>query len=245
MRLFLPFRVRKLGFKKLVVSGGAGIWTWVSNCRMSVARCYESCLLLCFSSLHISVFTPTSETFPQVKAQDEFCVFFTEHLLVSFSFSGVLRIFLLIPKFPGVFCTVTVSGSQTYEFITICAKALGGLVIAGVPNLWNLMPDDLRWSWYNNSRNKGHSKCNVPKPIPWTPWSTEKLSSMKQVPGAKKDHWIIELTALWFNDIIKKPAIRGMPDKSIIEGSANFFSVKGRLLNILGFAGHTVWVVAS
>ena len=36
-----------------------------------------------------------------------------------------------------------------------------------------------------------------------------------------------------------------MPDKSIIEGSANFFSVKGQLLNISGFAGHMVWVVAS
>ena len=31
----------------------------------------------------------------------------------------------------------------------------------GVPNLWGLMPDDLKWSWYNNNRNKAHNKCNA------------------------------------------------------------------------------------
>ena len=31
----------------------------------------------------------------------------------------------------------------------------------GIPNLWDLMPDDLRWSWCNNNRNKVHNKCNV------------------------------------------------------------------------------------
>ena len=30
---------------------------------------------------------------------------------------------------------------------------------ASVPNLQDLMPDDLRWSWYNN--NKVHSICNL------------------------------------------------------------------------------------
>lgn len=29
---------------------------------------------------------------------------------------------------------------------------------AGIPNLWDLMPSDLRWSWCSN--NKVHSKCN-------------------------------------------------------------------------------------
>ena len=45
------------------------------------------------------------------------------------------------------------------------------------------MPDDLRWSWYNNSRNKVHIKCNVlesswkhpfttPSPRKsWRPWN--------------------------------------------------------------------------
>ena len=31
---------------------------------------------------------------------------------------------------------------------------------AGIPNVWDLMPDDLRWSWCSNNRNKVHSKCN-------------------------------------------------------------------------------------
>ena len=30
-----------------------------------------------------------------------------------------------------------------------------------VPNLQDLTPSDLRWSWCNNNRNKGHNKCNV------------------------------------------------------------------------------------
>ena len=38
---------------------------------------------------------------------------------------------------------------------------------AGVPNLQDLMPDDLRWSWCNNSRNKGYCKCvTIVKPPP-------------------------------------------------------------------------------
>ena len=35
-----------------------------------------------------------------------------------------------------------------------------GLCKAGVPNVWDLMSDDLRWSWCNNNnRNKVHNKC--------------------------------------------------------------------------------------
>ena len=48
-------------------------------------------------------------------------------------------------------------------------------VKAGVPNLWDLMSDDLSCSWCNNNKNKVHSKCNVlespknhaPLPGPW------------------------------------------------------------------------------
>ena len=32
---------------------------------------------------------------------------------------------------------------------------------SGVPNLWDLRPDYLKWSWCNNNRNKVHNKCNV------------------------------------------------------------------------------------
>ena len=59
---------------------------------------------------------------------------------------------------------------------------------ARVPNLQDLMPDDLRWSWHNNNRNEVHSKYNVLE----SSWnhpclqSVEELSSMKLVPGAKK-----------------------------------------------------------
>jgi len=31
----------------------------------------------------------------------------------------------------------------------------------GVPNLRDLMPDDLRWSWCNNNRSKVHKKFSV------------------------------------------------------------------------------------
>ena len=31
----------------------------------------------------------------------------------------------------------------------------------GVPNIWDLMPDDLRWSWCNNNGTKVHNKCNL------------------------------------------------------------------------------------
>lgn len=89
------------------------------------------------------------------------CASFTGHLLVSSSLSVVMRIFLLIARFPGIFCTGAVSGSQTCEFITMWAKALGRLIIG--------------------------------------------------------------FAALWFSDTTKKPAIRGMPGKSITQGSAHFF----------------------
>ena len=53
------------------------------------------------------------------------------------------------------------------------------------------MPDDLRWSQYNNNRNKVHNKCNALEsswnhPLPHLPQSMEKLSSMEPVPEAKK-----------------------------------------------------------
>ena len=59
---------------------------------------------------------------------------------------------------------------------------------AGVPSLWDLMPDDLRWSWCNNSRNQGHKKCNVlesswnhPSP-PWGLWKNFLPQNWSLVP---------------------------------------------------------------
>ena len=60
---------------------------------------------------------------------------------------------------------------------------------AGVPNLWDLMPGDLRWSFCNNNRNKVHNKCNELESSTnhLSPArSVENLSSMKLVLGAKK-----------------------------------------------------------
>ena len=50
--------------------------------------------------------------------------------------------------------------------------------------LWDLMPDDQRWRWYNNNRKKVPSKC-IELKSSWTPWVYGKISSMKPVPAAK------------------------------------------------------------
>ena len=63
---------------------------------------------------------------------------------------------------------------------------------SGIPNFWYLMPDDLRWSWCNNNRNKVHNKYNVFESSPKHPpgESMKKPPSRKPVPAAKKvgDH---------------------------------------------------------
>ena len=70
---------------------------------------------------------------------------------------------------------------------------------AGVPNHWDLMFDDLRWSWCNKNRNKVHNNSNVlesSRNHPPAPRSMENLSSTKPVPGDRKvgDHCFRELT---------------------------------------------------
>ena len=58
---------------------------------------------------------------------------------------------------------------------------------AGVPSVQDLMPHDLRWSWFNNNRNKVHDKCNVLESSPNHPHpSLWKNSSTKPVPHAIK-----------------------------------------------------------
>ena len=61
-------------------------------------------------------------------------------------------------------------------------------VTTWVPSLWDLMPDNLRWRWYNNNGNKVHNKCNTlestPYHAPTSSWSVEKLLSKKHfLPG--------------------------------------------------------------
>ena len=55
------------------------------------------------------------------------------------------------------------------------------------PDLWDLMPNDLRWCWRNSS-NKVSNKCNALESSP----IRGNLSSAKMVPGAKAvgDRWL-------------------------------------------------------
>ena len=57
---------------------------------------------------------------------------------------------------------------------------------SGVPNLQDLMPDDLRWSWCNNNGNKVHNKFDALESSQnHPPPSVEKFSFMKLISGAK------------------------------------------------------------
>ena len=61
-------------------------------------------------------------------------------------------------------------------------------LFSGVPNIRDLMPDNLRWSWWINNRNKGQNKWNALESSPNhppQPQSMEKLSSVKPIPGAR------------------------------------------------------------
>ena len=67
---------------------------------------------------------------------------------------------------------------------------------AGVPKLWDLMSDDLEWSWYNNNnRNKVHNKCNSlnnPETIPShnSPWRNCLPQNQSLVPKKFGDDWL-------------------------------------------------------
>ena len=68
--------------------------------------------------------------------------------------------------------------------------------VSGVPNLWDLMPDELRWGWCNNNRSTVHNKCDAFESSPnhpLYPQAMGQLAFMKLVPGAKKvgDHWSV------------------------------------------------------
>ena len=72
------------------------------------------------------------------------------------------------------------------------------IMLSAVSNFQDLMPDDLKWNWYNSNGNKVHNKCNVLESFSNQPSHPGKLSSMKLVTGAKKvgDHcgtsqWLI------------------------------------------------------
>lgn len=76
-------------------------------------------------------------------------------------------------------------------------KALGEMhVMAGLSNLWELMPDDLKWSWCKHNRNKVYNKYNAVK-LSWNhplPLNHGNIFFHKGSPGTRKvgDH------CLWY-----------------------------------------------
>ena len=74
--------------------------------------------------------------------------------------------------------------------------------MGGVPNVLELMPDDLRWSCYNNHKNKVHNKCNVlesSRNFPLTPslWKNCLPRKPSLVPER------LRIATLWVSGLIK------------------------------------------
>ena len=61
---------------------------------------------------------------------------------------------LLSPSFPpDPLSALLHSRGRPASVAATAPLALIRSVLAGVPNLWDLMPDDLRWRWCNKNRN--------------------------------------------------------------------------------------------
>ena len=63
-----------------------------------------------------------------------------------------------------------------------------------VPNLWDLTPDDLKWNWSNNNRNKVHNKCNVLESS-WNHTPSPKVCGKKSA-FHKTSHWCLKAGGL-------------------------------------------------
>ena len=77
--------------------------------------------------------------------------------LISLSTSPYKCNRFLCNLYPATLLNSLMSSSSFYDILRI-------LHIAWVPNLWELIPDDLRWNFifiHNNNRNKAHNKCNA------------------------------------------------------------------------------------
>ena len=59
-----------------------------------------------------------------------------------------------------------------HRFEALCHWT-GALCPTRVPNLWDLMPDDLSWSWCNSNRSKVHTKFDVLESLEnwWLRWN--------------------------------------------------------------------------
>ena len=76
-----------------------------------------------------------------------------------------------------------------------------GYPISGIPHLWDLVPDDMRWIWCNNNRNKIHNKCNALEsswnyPSP-NPWSVKKIVFHETSPWCQKDWELLPFLEAW------------------------------------------------
>ena len=66
------------------------------------------------------------------------------------------------------FLSSTTKCASRIVFVPYLSPGISHFSKSGVPNLWDLMPDALRWSWCHNNRNKAHKvRClNHPEPFP-------------------------------------------------------------------------------
>ena len=80
-------------------------------------------------------------------------------------------------------------------------------VYAEVPNLHHLHPDDLRWSWCNNNRNKVHVMClNHPETI--SPPARRKTVFHETGPWCQKRLGTTVYSILYSNNILKDDYIQ-------------------------------------
>ena len=75
--------------------------------------------------------------------------------------SLVLHALVRVHSFYAVLSHVYIHVIPITVNIQICSVTTKVSLMEGVPNLWDLVLDGLRWSWCNNNRNKVHNKCNV------------------------------------------------------------------------------------
>ena len=86
------------------------------------------------------------------------------------------------------------SGVGTQTFIH-CSIYLSSIIYQiGAPNVQDLMPDDLRWRWCSNNRNKMDNKYNAlessPNHLPH-PYVFHKTSWGKNSARKVGDHWSV------------------------------------------------------
>ena len=93
---------------------------------------------------------------------------------------------LILTSCPFLMKPENVKKNQSHPISSTSSKTFK----PGVPNLWDLMTGDLRWSCCNNYRNKVRRTCHVlelsPNLLLPTPTIHGELSSRKLVPGTKK-----------------------------------------------------------